>query len=493
MIGNQEFKANLSWQLIRHYGPGIKEDTVVPLERARMFIEKNYLDEKSNLKILLKDILTARGAEVNNPLVRFYSMEDTNVTLATRMSERMLGVPMGCAQCHDHKLYPELTQKEFWGLSAFFTDTKVEYVGTQQEAKLFFSKVRKGGKKLTKEEEILFNTWMLNEQQGKSLFEEKKTAYYKTLPSASYYNKEEDEYMMEDTSDPLKAPQIVVFEEKKSAGQIKVYYDREERKLNTRAHLPMKTSYSKSRGFPRENVAIWMSSPGTAKYLNRVTANWVLNWLMGQSVKQPIVDIYVLDDDQNKILDNFSSLLRKSGFNIPRFVRNVVLSKDYMQPITAEKSGIYTSRPYRYLAGRHLVNSLFYKRWQGIQTMGESSKKFTEQAELELIKFRYMKNYFSNSLETGLYDSGSTKQALFTATNEVWLKFTEKFARDGYTSKMKIADWVDDLYISLYSRRAIAKEKDYLTKLLNRKASFESSNFKDVVWALVNSPEMRFY
>ena len=493
MIDSHEFTKNLSWQIIRHYGPGIEEATVVPLERTRRHIEKNYLNKKTDLVLLLKDILIARGAEAYNPLVRFYAADDTHVTMATRMSERILGIPMGCAQCHDHKLYPELKQKEFWGLSAFFADTKIQHVGTKNQAKTFFDMVRKGGDKLG-DQKIPLNTWLYNEQQGKSIFEEQKRAYYKQLPSASYYDKDEDEGMMEDNSDPLKAPQLVIFEEKKTSGQIKVYYEREEKSLKTTAFLPMKSRYSRSRGFPRENVAIWLTSPQTAKYLNRVTVNWVLNWLMGKSIKEPIVDIYSLDEYQEEVIFKFSAMLRTSGFNLHRFVKKVVLSEEYRQANSdAEKEGIYNSRNYRYLAGRHLVNTLYLPEFQQFSNMDESSRKFTNEAELELKKYRFMKQYFSNSLETGLYDSGSTKQALFTATNEIWLKYTEKIAREGYQSKLPVSSWIDDLYITLYSRRAVAAEKQYIQKLLNRRSSFENSNFYDVVWALVNSPEMRFY
>ena len=64
--------------------------------------------------------------EAYNPLVRFYSQDDTPTSLTDRFTERVLGMPLGCAQCHDHKFYPELLQKDYWGLAGFFNSTGIE-------------------------------------------------------------------------------------------------------------------------------------------------------------------------------------------------------------------------------------------------------------------------------------------------------------------------------------------------------------------------------
>ena len=35
-----------------------------------------------------------------------------------------LGATLGCAQCHNHFMAPEIQQKDYWGLVAFFNRSK---------------------------------------------------------------------------------------------------------------------------------------------------------------------------------------------------------------------------------------------------------------------------------------------------------------------------------------------------------------------------------
>ena len=495
LMANDEFKKNLSWHLIRHYGEKLNEGNVVFFERTRRFIEKKFLNWKGDVRELLKDILLARGPEAWNPLVRFYSGEDTPETLVTRFSERMVGIPMGCAQCHDHKFYPELLQKDFWGLTAFFQTTKVHSVTNETESKAVFKDSRLKGKKLG-EEQVYLNTWIYNERKGIDTYKMNKMALTRNLNEVyDPYEDEEEEEMMMNPSPPLLSPQMVILEEKSSATQLRAYYTQNERKLRTNAVLPLKVPFSKGRGFPRENVVIWMYSPKVAPHLSRTTANWVLNWLMGRGIKEIVTDTYHSSEfDQEDAFDRYGGYMRKSGYNLYKFIKFIVMSQDYRRVNTNEGTeGIYKSRSLRYLAGRHLVNTLYINQARAISRKLESSEKFTDEAELEIKKFQFMNSYFSNSVEPGLYEDGSTKQALFTATNKIWLDYAERIARRGHHIKGDEKKWINEVFIELYTREATEKEKVYLAALLDNSRPFESSNYKEVVWALINSPEMRLY
>ena len=495
MMGTKEFKRNLSWHIVRHYGEEVKEDTVVSFERTRRFIEDKYLNWKGDVRDLLKDILLARGPEAWNPLVRFYSGDDTPEKIVTRFTERMVGIPMGCAQCHDHKFYPELLQKEFWGLTGFFQATKVHYVDTEDKSKMIFNLSRQGGKKLG-DEQIYLNTWVLNERKGIDTYKRNKKALTRKLISDyDPYEDEEDENMMMDTSKPLLSPQMVILEEKKTSSQLKVYYTHDEKQAKTNAMLPLKVPHSRGKGFPRENAVIWLYSPKVAPHLSRTTANWVLNWLMGRGIKEMVTDTYVsTENSEEDAFQKYGGHMRKTGYNLYKFVKYILMTPEYRnRNVNSSSKGVYQTRSLRYLAGRHLANMLSLKKDQENLKMPESSEKFTNEAALELKKYAFMKTYFSNSLSPGLYEAGSTKQALFTATNETWLNFAEKIARKGHAMKGDSKKWVDEVFIQLYTRQATQKEKDYLTGLLDNRKDFRSSNYLEVVWALINSPEMRLY
>ena len=494
LMANDEFKKNLSWHIIRHYGEKLNEGNVVFFERTRRYIEKKYLNWKGDVRELLKDILLARGPEAWNPLVRFYSGEDSPETLATRFSERMVGIPMGCAQCHDHKFYPELLQKDFWGLTGFFQTTKVHSVTTENESKEVFKDSRLKGKKLG-DEQINLNTWIYNERNGIDTYKKNNMALTRNLKVYDPYAEEKEEQMMMDSSKALLSPQVVILEEKMSANQLKVYYTHNEKPASTSAFLPLKVPYSKSRGFPRENVVIWMYSPNVAPHLSRTTANWVLNWLMGRGIKEIVTDTYHSTEfDQQDAFERYGGYMRKSGYNIYKFVKFIVMSPDYRRKNSnGETEGIYKTRTLRYLAGRHLVNNLYAGENKEIEKQAESSERFTDQVELEIKKFQFMNTYFSNSVAPGLYEDGSTKQALFTATNKIWLDWAEKIALRGHRMKADEKKWLNEVFIQLYTREATEEEKNYLAGLLDSSKPFESSNYKEVVWALINSPEMRLY
>lgn len=50
---------------------------------------------------------------------------DRGTVMATKVSRNLLGIQLGCAQCHDHPSQP-WTQKQFWSMAACFRQIKVE-------------------------------------------------------------------------------------------------------------------------------------------------------------------------------------------------------------------------------------------------------------------------------------------------------------------------------------------------------------------------------
>lgn len=49
-----------------------------------------------------------------------YDQLDDHSQIATRVSRTLLGKQVQCAQCHDHPVAPEIEQRHYWGLVAFF-------------------------------------------------------------------------------------------------------------------------------------------------------------------------------------------------------------------------------------------------------------------------------------------------------------------------------------------------------------------------------------
>ena len=69
-----------------------------------------------------RDLLIARPTQkIENGASWFlYDQRDDHNEMATRVSRTLLGKQVQCAQCHDHPVAPEIEQRHYWGLVAFF-------------------------------------------------------------------------------------------------------------------------------------------------------------------------------------------------------------------------------------------------------------------------------------------------------------------------------------------------------------------------------------
>ena len=54
-------------------------------------------------------------------MVLFYSNFEDSAKMTARLAASILGVPLKCAQCHDHK-YDPYTIKDHYAMAAFFAD-----------------------------------------------------------------------------------------------------------------------------------------------------------------------------------------------------------------------------------------------------------------------------------------------------------------------------------------------------------------------------------
>jgi hypothetical protein len=72
---------------------------------------------------LARSVLTATGdANVPSPAGFYFAVGNTPERVAEAVGRGLLGVRLGCAQCHNHPFAP-WTQEDFWGLAAFFAGT----------------------------------------------------------------------------------------------------------------------------------------------------------------------------------------------------------------------------------------------------------------------------------------------------------------------------------------------------------------------------------
>ncbi len=92
-------------------------DEFVTRQLAGDLLPEANLDDQIDSGFVRSHPTTSEGGAINEEYRMIYSVDRTN-TFGTVF----LGLTVGCAQCHDHKFDP-VTQKEYFGLYAFFNNT----------------------------------------------------------------------------------------------------------------------------------------------------------------------------------------------------------------------------------------------------------------------------------------------------------------------------------------------------------------------------------
>jgi hypothetical protein len=79
--------------------------------------------ENVSYRELVRKLLTARGENTSREQIYYRAIGGTPESEATEFSRVLLGVRIGCAQCHDHP-FASWKKADFWGMAAFFAGTQ---------------------------------------------------------------------------------------------------------------------------------------------------------------------------------------------------------------------------------------------------------------------------------------------------------------------------------------------------------------------------------
>ncbi|HTU23138.1 MAG TPA: DUF1549 domain-containing protein [Gemmataceae bacterium] len=100
--------------------------TLAPAGNTRRPLEAWLRDEfRKNTPFdqVAKDVLTAKGnATTASPAAFYFAVGNSPERVAEAVARGLLGVRLGCAQCHNHP-FTSWKREDFWGLAAFFAGT----------------------------------------------------------------------------------------------------------------------------------------------------------------------------------------------------------------------------------------------------------------------------------------------------------------------------------------------------------------------------------
>ncbi|MDB5352055.1 MAG: hypothetical protein JWN86_3302 [Planctomycetota bacterium] len=430
------------------------------------FSENRPLDQ------VAREILSADGADpAHRGPARFALDREGDPNLMTRDVGRLfLGRDMQCAQCHDHVLYDDYKQAHYYGLFAFFNRSYLV-----QDAKGIATLGEKA------EGDVTF----------KSVFKKKITNT--TGPRVLY-------------AEPVAEPAVAKGQEYWVAPAEKV---RAVPRYSRRAQLAKSVVSAKVPEF------------------NRNLANRLWAIMMGRGIVHPL-DLHTAENPPShpELLEMLARELAAMGFDGRKFLRELALTRTYARsseppPGLSPEDG----SPARFAVAVLKPLSPEQFSWSVMQATGivaatraavertlfTVDPKLTQLMQLDDKRRRFGRRLVESAVYDGLKgNSGpfiaqfgraagqsqdaqdaSVHQALFLSNGQPVLSWL-----DGLAGRLAtIADasaMVDELYLSVLTRRPMPDEREEAIKYLAAKPSAKAQAVHELAWALLTSTEFRF-
>lgn len=402
----------------------------------RQFSENKPFDQVTS------DLLTAEGTPLNNPAVHYMlSFREGKAPETTGHVMRVFqGLQLQCAQCHDDKYEPEWTQRVFWGVTAFFSRTRIRRQlppgMTRQEA-------RKAGKRGP------FEVYDVERGQARIPAPPGETGRL-VLP----------EYVTGDVISPAKGVKRRV----------------ELAKLITDQENP---------------------------YFARAIVNRVWSFFFERGIIDPVDAINQDDFALPELMELLETDFRRSGYDLQRLVSILVRTKAYHLSSRGEAEGradseeLFARMPLRQLSAEQLFYSV--AQATGIEDVGNGNRRVRRR--LEQMKFRLLQQFvvtFGTEDEEGeSVEEGTIPQALMRLngrlTNDAVRPRPGHPVYDRLFRMNKLDQRINSIYLRVLSRLPSKTERkkvrSFLSQPENRQALHQATATADVIWALLNSAE----
>lgn len=402
----------------------------------RQFSENRPFDEVTT------DLLAAEGTPLENPAVHYMlSFREGKAPETTGHVMRVFqGLQLQCAQCHDDKYEPKWTQRVFWGVTAFFSRTKIRRLPppgmTRQEA-------RKAGKRGP------FQVFDTNRGQARIPAPPGETGRL-VLP----------EYVTGDVISPAKDIKRRV----------------ELAKLITAQDNP---------------------------YFARAIVNRVWSFFFERGIIDPVDAVNQDDFALPELMELLEDDFRRSGYDLQRLVSILIRTKAYHLSSRGKAEGradaeeLFARMPLRQLSAEQLFYSV--AQATGIEDVGNGNRRVRRR--LEQMKFRLLRQFvttFGTEDEDGeAVEEGTIPQALLRLngrlTNDAVRPRPGHPVYDRLFRMPKLDQRINVIYLRVLSRRPSKTERKkvrtFLSKPENRQALRQATATADVIWALLNSAE----
>ena len=493
MLKTSEFQKNLAAKIIDHYKPDMPvgfDFLYLPLQEHLI---NNYTGLGKDFRQFLKDYLTAEGIQYSNPMTIFYASDEKTPDMASRISQRVVGLPLNCARCHDHKDYDKLKHEDFWEFASFFNMTEKQLIFQVRQVNYIENKIKNEESTFTKsiglENVNKIKRWIEAEKQGQNIYLKDVVKGLSGMASMFAGSMKKVNAL-----DIAKMPQMLVLEKEIDLSRLRIRFKAETEVKTVYATLPTENSKLKGTKKPREVLADWVISPRNP-YTAKAVSSWVTNWLLGHSFIYPLTDVYGGVGPRKNVLDQCAKILKQKKWDLTKFVA-AILTSDFYKMKTAVKNNeelfaYFKERRARHLTGEQILATVNYYTGPKIKN-DKLNKIIAFKNQQDMVKLN--EQLFPSSLDDEKTSyNGTLGQTLFMANNDKILNFINTLARQGYDSKDTEEIWLTKTIRSMFTREPTSGELNFFKDHLDKSKSYDSSNYFDVLWAIVNSPEMRLY
>ena len=484
MLLNEEFRKVLADKIIDHYKPDMPQGFDLLRIPLRDYIVKNHTGPRSDFRKFLKDYLTAEGIQYSNPMTIFYASEEQAPDMAGRIAQRVVGLPYNCARCHDHKDYDKIKHKDFWEFASFFNSTVKNRVLQVRQVEVVAKRLENDKthleKSIGKDNVAKIAKWVQAEKQGKNV-------YLMDYGGGGMMQKRNNLSI-------AKVPQIFVLEKEIDMSRLRIRFKAEKEVQTAYAMLPTSSRPEKGTKKPRTVLADWVISRNNP-YTAKAISSWMSHWLLGHSFILPMTDVYGGDGPKKAVLAQCANIFKQKNWSLTSLAAAILTSKFYKMKSASkndEEAFVkFDKRRYRHLSGEQLINTI--RQYTERKIHSEKLSKiiqFQREKQANEIKNKF----FPTSLEDDDANyKGTLGQSLFMSNNDKILTFINMAAKDGHASDKSSKEWITTIIRSLFTREPTSQEIKFFGENLHKNNSYEDSGYFDVLWAIMNSPELRLY
>lgn len=367
---------------------------------------------------------------------------------AVAVSQRLLGVQLQCARCHDHP-YESWSQRDFYGFAAFFARLEVVDLGKRGDDKALAIGEKRTG-------EILFTGPAAEAEAGQ-----------KGEAIAA-------KFLLGEVIDEPPVPE-----------------DFEEPRNFPNGKQPPKPDFSR-----KDRLAAWLTESDNP-FFARAVANRVWAQYLGRGLVHPVDNMSESNPPSHpELLDAMAAGLKEHGFDLKWYIRELVHTRTYQLAGTGD---VERERPlyFERARTRPLEAEELLAAWVSATWYDQADDKFAERFSKDRyypLGSGYLLQFFGEPADgTGNFLGGVHEQ-LFMNNGGIDRLLS---LNDGGLIKAIAegdASWedrVETLFLSVLSRRPTAAEQEKFVAYLSAEER-PHDRVRDAVWALITCSEFRF-